>query len=118
MTATARAVDLAKAAAAAAEDKLATSVIAIDVSDQLALTDVFVVASGETDRQVSSIVEAIEERLRDLGAKPIRREGNREDRWILIDFGDIVVHVQHEEEREFYALERLWRDCPTIDLQA
>lgn len=116
MTATARAVDLAKAAAAAAGDKLATSVIAIDVSDQLALTDVFVIASGETDRQVSSIVDGIEERLHELRAKPIRREGNRDGRWVLIDFGDIVVHVQHDEEREFYALERLWRDCPTIDL--
>lgn len=118
MTATARAVDLAKAAAAAAGDKLATSVIALDVSDQLALTDVFVVASGETERQVSSIVEAVEERLQELGAKPIRREGNREDRWVLIDFGDLVVHVQHDEERDFYALERLWRDCPRIDLSA
>nr|WP_221185128.1 ribosome silencing factor [Flexivirga oryzae] len=118
VTATARAVDLAKAAAAAAEDKLATSVLAIDVSDQLALTDVFVVASGETDRQVAAIVDAVLERLHELGAKPIRREGNREDRWVLIDFGDIVVHVQHDEEREFYALDRLWRDCPTIDLTA
>lgn len=118
MTATARAVDLAKAAAAAAEDKLATSVLAIDVSDQLALTDVFVLASGETDRQVAAIVDAVLERLHELGAKPIRREGNREDRWVLIDFGDIVVHVQHDEEREFYALDRLWRDCPTIDLTA
>lgn len=117
MTATARAIDLAKAAAAAAEDKLATSVVAIDVSDQLALTDVFVVASGETERQVSAVVDAVEDRLRELGSKPIRREGGgRDGRWVLIDFGDIVVHVLHEDEREFYALERLWRDCPTIDL--
>ena len=118
MTATARAIDLARAAAAAAEDKLATSVLAIDVSDQMALTDVFVVASGETDRQVTAIVDAVLERLHQLGAKPVRREGNREDRWVLIDFGDIVVHVQHDEEREFYALDRLWRDCPTIGLNS
>nr|WP_212756053.1 ribosome silencing factor [Flexivirga aerilata] len=109
---------MAKAAAVAAEDKLATSVIAIDVSDQLALTDVFVVAAGANDRQVSAIVDAVEERLHSLGAKPIRREGQREGRWVLLDFGDIVVHVQHEEEREFYALDRLWRDCPVIDLEA
>ncbi|WP_446665569.1 ribosome silencing factor [Flexivirga sp. B27] len=117
MTATARAIDLARAAAAAAEEKLATSVVAIDVSDQLGLTDVFLVVSGETERQVASIVDAIEERLHELGSKPIRREGNREGRWVLIDFDDIIVHAQHDEEREFYALERLWRDCPTIDLR-
>lgn len=116
MTATARAIDLARAAAAAAEDKLATSVVAIDVSDQLGLTDVFLVVSGETERQVSAIVDAIEERLLKVGAKPIRREGEREGRWVLLDFGELVVHVQHAEEREYYALERLWRDCPTIEL--
>jgi ribosome-associated protein len=63
-------------------------------------------------------VDEIEEKLRDIGEKPIRREGERDGRWVLIDYGDIVVHVQHEEERQFYALERLWRDCPLIDLPA
>ena len=116
MAATARAIDLARAAAAAAQDKLATDVVAIDVSDQLALTDVFVIASAESERQVSAVVDAVEERLHELQAKPIRREGQREGRWVLLDFGDVVVHVQHEEDREFYALERLWRDCPSIDL--
>lgn len=116
MAATERAVDLAKAAAAAAGDKLATSVIAIDVSDQLALTDIFVVAAAGNERQVSGIVDAVLERLHGMGVKPLRREGQREDRWVLLDFGDIVVHVQHEEERDFYALDRLWRDCPVIDL--
>ena len=118
MAATQRAIDLAKAAAAAADEKVASSVIAIDVSDQLALTDVFVVAAADNERQVSAIVDGIIERLQELGVKPIRREGQRDDRWVLLDFGDIVVHVQHEEEREFYALDRLWRDCPTIDLSA
>ena len=80
------------------------------------LTDVFVLASATNDRQVSAIVDEVEDKLREMGAKPIRREGEREGRWVLIDFGDIVVHVQHEEEREFYALERLWKDCPEIDL--
>ena len=116
MTATDRAIELATAAALAAADKLATDVVALDVSDQLVITDVFLIASAPNDRQVRAIVDAIEERLDGLGAKPIRREGAREGRWVLIDFGDLVVHVQHAEEREFYALERLWRDCPAIDL--
>jgi ribosome-associated protein len=107
---------LARAAAAAAADKLATTIIGIDVSDHLALTDVFVIASAESERQVSALVDEIEDVLRDLKAKPLRREGQRDGRWVLIDFGDIVVHVQHDEEREFYELERLWKDCPAVDL--
>ncbi|WP_018155026.1 ribosome silencing factor [Demetria terragena] len=118
MTATDRATELARAAAAAAEDKLATSIMAIDVSDHLALTDVFLVVAGDNEPQVSAIVEAIEDGLRDLDSKPVRREGKRDGRWVLLDFGDIVVHVQHEEEREYYALERLWSDCPTIDVSS
>lgn len=116
MTATDRAIELATAAALAAAEKLATDVVALDVSDQLVITDVFLIASAPNDRQVRAIVDAIEEKLHALGAKPIRREGAREGRWVLLDFGDLVVHVQHAEEREFYALERLWRDCPAIDL--
>ena len=72
-------------------------------------------ASATNDRQVKAIVDEVEDKLREIGAKPIRREGERDGRWVLIDYGEIVVHVQHEEERQFYALERLWRDCPTID---
>jgi ribosome-associated protein len=116
MTATDHAVELVHAAALAASDKLATDLIAFDVSDQLAITDAFLLASGANDRQVKAIVDEVEHRLRALGAKPVRREGERDARWVLIDYGEIVVHVQHAEEREFYALERLWRDCPTIDL--
>ena len=86
--------------------------------EQLALTDVFVIVSASTDRQVGAIVDEVEDQLREKGAKPIRREGERDGRWVLIDYGDVVVHVQHEEERQFYALERLWRDCPLIDLPA
>ena len=77
-----------------------------------------VIASAPSERQVGAIVDEVEDRLRELGTKPIRREGEREGRWVLIDFGDIIVHVQHEEEREYYALERLWKDCPEIDLEA
>ena len=118
MTATDHAVTLVHTAARAASDKLAQHIMAFDVSDQLAITDAFVLASATNDRQVKAIVDEIEDKLRDLGEKPIRREGERDGRWVLIDYGDVVVHVQHEEEREFYALERLWRDCPLIDLPA
>ncbi len=114
MTATPRALDLARAAAAAAADKLAQEVTGLDVSGQLALTDVFLIASAPNERQVGAIVDAVEERLQTLGTKAIRREGQREGRWVLLDFGDIVVHVMHNEDREFYDLERLWRDCPVV----
>jgi ribosome-associated protein len=106
------------AAARAASDKLATDIIAFDVSEQLAITDAFVIASGNNDRQVKAIVDEVEDKLREIGAKPVRREGERDGRWVLIDYGEIVVHIQHEEERQFYALERLWRDCPSIPLPA
>jgi ribosome-associated protein len=118
MSATDHAVTLVHTAARAASDKLAQHIMAFDVSDQLVITDAFVLASATNDRQVKAIVDEIEEKLRDLGEKPIRREGERDGRWVLIDYGDVVVHVQHEEERQFYALERLWRDCPLIDLPA
>ena len=118
MTATEHALTLVRAAAAAAAEKLGQQIVAFDVSDQLAITDAFLLASASNDRQVKAIVDEIEDKLRDVGEKPIRREGERDGRWVLIDYGDVVVHVQHEEEREFYALERLWRDCPLIDLPA
>lgn len=116
MSASQRAIDLARAAAVAAQDKLAEEVMGLDVSGQLALTDVFVIASAPGERQVAAIVDAVEERLLQLGAKPIRREGQREGRWVLLDFGDIVVHIMHSEERAFYDLERLWKDCPEVTL--
>jgi ribosome-associated protein len=116
VTATEHALDLVSTAAEAASDKLAENIIAFDVSEQLVITDAFVLCSAANDRQVKAIVDEIEDRLREMGAKPVRREGERDGRWVLIDYGDVVVHVQHEEERSFYALERLWRDCPTIDL--
>ncbi|TIC79756.1 ribosome silencing factor [Nocardioides sp. GY 10113] len=118
MTATDHAVGLIRTAALAAADKLGTDVVAFDVSEQLAITDAFLLVSGANDRQVNAIVDEVEDKLREVGAKPIRREGARDGRWVLLDYGDIVVHVQHTEERQFYALERLWRDCPTIELPA
>ncbi|HEX9232190.1 MAG TPA: ribosome silencing factor [Jatrophihabitantaceae bacterium] len=114
MTATDTARDLALVAANAASDKLATDVVLIDVSERLVITDIFVIATGANERQVEAIVDEVEERLRREGVKPLRREGRRDGRWVLLDYADIVVHVQHSEERVFYALERLWKDCPAI----
>ena len=114
MTATEQAVQLAQLAAQAAADKLATDIVLIDVSDRLAITDVFVVATGSNERQVEAIVDSVEQKARAAGHKPIRREGQRDGRWVLLDYGDVVVHVQHAEERTFYALERLWKDCPFL----
>ena len=116
MTATDHAIELVHAAARAAGDKLGQDLLAYDVSEQLAITDAFLIISASNERQVGAIVDAVEDALREAGAKPIRREGQRDGRWVLLDYGDIVVHVQHEEERQFYALERLWRDCPAIEL--
>jgi ribosome-associated protein len=116
VTATDRALEMIRAAAQAASDKKAESIVAFDVSDQLVITDAFLLCSAANDRQVRAVVDAVEDRLRDLGAKPVRREGERDGRWVLLDYAEIVVHVQHEEERSFYALERLWRDCPVVDL--
>jgi ribosome-associated protein len=103
-------------AAGAAADKLATDIIAYDVSDQLVITDAFLLCSASNDRQVKAIVDEIEEKLRQAGARPVRREGEREGRWVLLDYIDVVIHVQHADERVFYALERLWKDCPQIPL--
>ncbi len=116
MTATDEALDMARVAVAAAADKKAQDIVVLDVSDQLVITDCFVIASAPNERQVQAIVDEIEDRLLRIGAKPVRREGERDGRWVLLDYADIVVHVQHEEERAFYALERLWRDCPVIGL--
>ncbi|MGE2728914.1 ribosome silencing factor [Mycolicibacterium vaccae] len=116
MTATQEAIDMARIAARAAADKLAEDVVVIDVSNQLVITDCFVIASGSNDRQVNAIVDEVEEKMRQAGYKPARREGTREGRWTLLDYVDIVVHIQHQDERNFYALDRLWRDCPTIEV--
>lgn len=117
MTATDRAFQLVTAASQAAADKQAHHIIAYDVSEVLTITDAFVLASAPNDRQVRAIVEEIEKRLAtDCETKPVRREGERDGRWVLLDYVDIVVHVQHAEERSYYSLERLWKDCPEIDL--
>jgi ribosome-associated protein len=117
VTASPRALELARAAANAAADKLATDIVVLDVSEQLVITDCFVVASAASDRQVVAVIDAIESALRDLDAKPLRREGQKEARWVLLDYADIVVHVQHVEQRLYYSLERLWKDCPSVSFE-
>jgi ribosome-associated protein len=114
VTASDEAIAMAGVAAQAAAVKLAEEIIVIDVSGQLVITDCFVIASGSNDRQVNAIVDEVEEKMRLAGHKPARREGTREGRWVLLDYVDIVVHVQHRDERDFYALDRLWKDCPVI----
>ncbi|WIM89460.1 ribosome silencing factor [Candidatus Mycobacterium wuenschmannii] len=114
MTAAPEAIDMATVAARAAAAKLADDVVVIDVSDQLVITDCFVIASASNERQVNAIVDEVEEKMRESGYKPARREGTREGRWTLLDYVDIVVHIQHQDERDFYALDRLWRDCPVV----
>jgi ribosome-associated protein len=116
VTATPRAIELTEIAALAAADKLAQDIVAYDVSDQLAITDAFLLCSGANDRQVRAILDEVELRLRQAGATLVRREGEREGRWVLLDYLDVVVHVQNKEERVYYALERIWKDCPTIPL--
>jgi ribosome-associated protein len=116
VSASERARELALAAAQAAADKKAQDIVILDVSDQLVITDLFLLAAAPNERQVLAVVDAIEERLVQLPekAKPVRREGERAGRWVLLDYVDVVVHVQHSEEREFYALDRLWKDVPTV----
>lgn len=116
MTATRRAVDLTQAAALAASDKKAEDILALDVSAQMPLADVFLLATGANERQVAAIAEGVEEALLAIGAKAIRREGMREGRWALMDFNDVIVHVMHQEDRAYYSLERLWKDCPVVAL--
>ena len=120
MPASERALELALTAAQAAADKKANDIVILDVADQLVITDAFLLASAPNERQVLAIVDAIEEQLVKLPekAKPVRREGERAGRWVLLDYIDIVVHVQHAEERTYYSLERLWKDCPVLALPA
>lgn len=117
MSATGEAVEMATVAAKAAAAKLADDVVVIDVSGQLVITDCFVIASASNERQVNAIVDEVEEKMRQAGYKPARREGTREGRWTLLDYVDVVVHIQHQDERDFYALDRLWRDCPTVPVE-
>jgi len=110
-------VELVQLAAAAADAKGGEDLVAFDVSEPLPLVDAFLLVTGSSERNVAAIADEVEERLLEAGVKRLRREGRSEARWILLDFGDLVVHVFHEEERTFYGLERLWKDCPIVPIQ-
>jgi ribosome-associated protein len=116
VTASARARELLAVAALAADSKQGEDLVALDVSGPLPLTDIFLLASGRNERQVQAIADEIEDKLLEIDVKVLRREGKAEGRWILLDFGDLIAHVFHEEDRMYYALERLWKDCPAIAL--
>ena len=116
MPATDHAVALTRTAARAAAEKKAGDIVAIDVSERLVLTDVFLILSGDNARQVRAIVDAIDEAMLKAGAKRRLREGLEEAHWVLIDYTDVIIHVQQNEDREYYELERLWKDCPPIEL--
>ena len=105
---------LTKLAAVAIDDKLGTDLVAIDLSDQMVLSEVFLIATGRNEKQVEAIADEVERVLSLAGEKPARRE--RSESWVLLDYSDLVVHIQSEEVRKYYMLDRLWNDCPTIDL--
>ncbi|MDN8605194.1 ribosome silencing factor [Corynebacterium ureicelerivorans] len=117
MTAPQISIDRAKVAAKAADEKLGKNIAVIDVSGVMAITDVFVIVSADNERQVAAIVQEVEDDLTEQGVEPKRREGNRENRWVLLDYGNFVVHIQRDAEREFYGLDRLYADCPAIEVE-
>jgi ribosome-associated protein len=117
VTASPHAREILHVAAAAADAKGGEDLVALDVSGPLPLTDAFLLVSGRVERNVVAIASEVEDRLNEAGVKTLRREGKAEGRWVLLDFGDLVVHVFHEEDRMYYALERLWKDCPTLPLE-
>ncbi|HEX4442329.1 MAG TPA: ribosome silencing factor [Galbitalea sp.] len=117
MTASPHALELLKVAVLAADSKSGEDLVALDVSGPLPLTDVFLLVTGRSERNVLSIASEVEDKLIEFGAKPLRREGRQEGRWVLLDFGDLVVHVFHEEDRMYYSLERLWKDCPVLPVE-
>jgi ribosome-associated protein len=107
-------IELTKIAAAALADKLGTEIVAIDLSEQLVLNQVFLIATGSNEPQLQALAEVVEKKLAEVGEKPARKEGSNS--WILLDYSDLVVHIQSTELRNYYMLDRLWNDCPTIDL--
>ncbi|MFE1645181.1 ribosome silencing factor [Microbacterium sp. P01] len=117
MTATDNSRRMLAIAAAAADDKSGEDLVALDVSEPLPLVDIFLLVTGRNERNVASIADEVETKLLESGYKRLRREGRKESRWILLDFGDLVVHVFHEQERVYYGLERLWKDCPVVPIE-
>jgi ribosome-associated protein len=107
--------EVAIAAARAAADKQSTDIVVLDVHEIIVITDYFVICSAGTQRQVRAVIDAIESSLKEIGVKPLRREGEAEAGWWLLDYVDVVVHVFGEEEREYYDLERLWKDADRVN---
>ena len=117
MTASKEALKIVQIAAQAASDKVAENLVALDVTNPMPLTDIFLIVSGRNERQVMAISDGIEDKLLENGVKLLRREGKSSGRWILLDFGYVIVHVMHEEERMYYSIERIWSDCPVVPLE-
>jgi ribosome-associated protein len=117
MTAGTQSHEMVRIAAAAADSKGGEDLIALDVSQPLPLVDIFLLVTGRSERNVAAIADEIEDKLLEAGHKRLRREGRQESRWVLLDFGDLVVHVFHEQERVYYGLERLWKDCPIVPVE-
>ena len=117
MTVSAQSQDMLNVAAAAADSKGGEDLVALDVSQPLPLVDIFLLVTGRSERNVASIADEIEDKLLEAGHRRLRREGRQESRWVLLDFGDLVVHVFHEQERVYYGLERLWKDCPVVPIE-
>ncbi|MBY6062233.1 ribosome silencing factor [Microbacterium esteraromaticum] len=111
------AVEMLQIAADAASDKGGEDLVALDVSGPLPLVDIFLLVTGNSERNVAAIADEIEDKLIESGHKRVRREGRAEARWVLLDFGDLIVHVFHAEERVYYGLERLWKDCPLVPIE-
>ncbi len=107
-------IKLTKLAAQALADKLGEDISAIDLSEQLVLNQVFLIATGNNEPQLDAMADGVQRRLREIGEKPARIEGTGQ--WILLDYSDLVVHIQSKELRSYYMLDRLWNDCPTIEL--
>ena len=116
MSASKEAIEITQIAAHAIIEKLGHDIVAIDMSDQLVLCEVFLIASGQNTPQIQAIADEVERKLHEAGEKPARRENGPE--WILIDYSDLVVHIQTNELRRYYMLDRLWNDCPIISLDA
>lgn len=117
MTASAQAREMLRVAAVAADAKGGEDLVALDVSEPLPLVDIFLLVTGRNERNVAAIADEVEDKLLEAGHKRLRREGRQEARWVLLDFGDLVVHVFHEQERVYYGLERLWKDCPVVPVE-
>lgn len=110
--------NLVELAARAASEKGAVAPVALEVAEVFPLADAFLILTGSVERNVQAISDAVEEALNEAGTRTLRREGRESGRWVLLDFGDVIVHVFHQEERDYYGLERLWKDCPVIDLES